>query len=259
MNKELKTSAGKKILLVEDDREILMLLKTILEDSGFLVVPSYDGETALELLKKDKFDLVSLDIILPNLDGFAILKTIRSTTLTRNLPVLVVSGRSAMAATFMACGADGFIEKPLELKVFVSEVKNLTRDKALLVTDSHSLPEKISKIFEKFDYDVLSVENENEMVKMGKLAKYKCVLAHISCIETLPEKFRDIVANLLNYRDPTLIMLSDSDVKGLERDNAVAIEKEKVKWARAGVDKFYDSRITPSSLTSNLKTWLPQY
>lgn len=253
-----KNADPKRILLVEDDLESLKLFGTILENAGFSVTPSHDGETATELLKKERFDLVSLDVLLPNIDGFALLKNIRSTPLTRNLPVIIVSGRSGMADTFLAIGADCFIEKPLEMHKYIDEIRNLTQKKALLIAESPSIIEKTSKILEKFNYDVSVVENEEEMVKNGTLARYKCVMAHICCVSSPPEKFKTMVSSMLKYKDPLLVLLSDSEVKGLEKDNAVAIEKEKVRWARAGINTFYDSRVSVSSLSSCLRNWLPQ-
>lgn len=247
----------KKVLIIEDDPEVLEVSSAMLSTAGFTVVPSPDGETALYNLKNDKFDLVVLDIILPKIDGFSVYKTLRSNSNTSNIPVLVVSGRSGMADTFMSCGADGFLAKPVEKDSFIAEAKRLTRNKALLLTDSHHVVEKISRIFEKYDYDVNTVENETSMLAKGKTSKYKCIIAHLSCVSSAPDKFKEIVENLLSYKNPALILYSDSSVKGLEKNSTVAIEEVITTWTRAGVRNFYDSRVVLRPLTVTLKEWLP--
>lgn len=257
MEKSPKTKDIKRILLVEDDPEVLEVCRAMLETSGFFVFPSLDGETALDVLKREKFDLVILDIILPTMDGFSVFKKLRSDPDTCNIPVLIVSGRTGMRDTFLSFGADGFLSKPVEKGVLVAEAKNLMRNKTLLLTDSHHIKEKVSRIFEAYDYDVVTVENEDEMLKTGKAAKYKCVVAHLACVESAPEKFKNVISNFLSYKDPVLVLYSDSSVKGLEQNNTVAIQDLITKWKRAGMDNFYDSRVNLQTMSAALKEWLP--
>jgi DNA-binding response OmpR family regulator len=257
MNIPAKDQPPKRVLLVEDDSDLLDVSKAMLESGGFSVIPAEDGETAIKLLQRDKFDLVVLDIILPKLDGFSVFKSLRSASSTRNLPVLVVSGRSGMSDTFLSCGADGFLAKPVEKQDLVSAAKDLTRNKALLMTDSPHVTEKISRIFDKHGYDTKTVKDEAEMVRAGKSKKYKCVIAHLAHIISSPEKFKETVESLLSYKEPTLIVYSDSSVKGLETSSTVAIEDEMTKWTRAGVKNFYDPRIIRRPLNLTLQEWLP--
>jgi DNA-binding response OmpR family regulator len=257
MENSNKNSETKKVLLVEDDLDALEVCKTFLEDEDFKVLPARDGETALSLLKTEKFDMVILDIILPKTDGFSVFKSIRSGEATGNLPILVVSGRTGMADTFISCGADGFLPKPVEKETLIQEVKEIVKPKALLMADSHSLVEKITKIFSKQGYAVTTVTDETELIKTGKSRKYKCVVAHLSKINSEPKKFQETVSGFLNHKDPTLVIYSDSSVKGLETSNTVAIEAEITKWTRAGVKNFYDSRVSLRPLSALLMEWLP--
>jgi CheY-like chemotaxis protein len=258
MNGKEKSSKPKKVLIVEDEPNLLDFMKIILESAGFTAIPALDGEKALEILKKDPVDLVVLDIILPKIDGFSVFKYLRADIKTHNIPVLVVSGRSAMKDTFLSLGADGFLAKPMENDILIQEAKNLTKDKALLLTESPHVIDKISRIFEKYDYDVDVAGDEPGMLQTGKKSKYKCIVAHLACLRSEPAKFKDTVANLLSYKDPSLVLYSDSSVKGLERDNTVAIEEEITKWKRAGVKNFYDSRVVRKPLSLALKEWLPE-
>ncbi|MFA6636342.1 MAG: response regulator [Candidatus Omnitrophota bacterium] len=258
MNENTKNPTPKKVLIVEDEPDLLDLAKVMLESAGFSAVTALDGENALEILKKVPVDLVVLDIVLPKIDGFSVFKSLRADINTHNIPVLIVSGRSAMKDTFLSIGADGFLAKPMEKDLLLQEVKNLTRNKALLLTESTHIIDKISRIFAKYDYSIDVAGDESGMLETGKKSKYKCVIAHLACLKSEPAKFKDTVANLLSYKDPSLVLYSDSSVKGLEMNSTVAIEEEIIKWTRVGVKNFYDSRVIRKPLTIALKEWLPE-
>jgi len=83
-----------KILLVEDDQMIVELYKLKLEESGFEVTVTEKGSEALEIAKKEKPDLILLDIILPEIDGFAILQTLKSESATKKIPVMLLTNLS---------------------------------------------------------------------------------------------------------------------------------------------------------------------
>jgi DNA-binding response OmpR family regulator len=83
-----------KILVVEDDPMISSMYKTKFEVDGFEVFTADNGATALELVKKEKPDIVMLDIILPQLDGFSVLEQIKQDKTTKNIPVIMLTNLS---------------------------------------------------------------------------------------------------------------------------------------------------------------------
>src|SRR3989344_7909694 len=84
-------SGAKKILLVEDDQFLSLLLKGRLEKEGFMVVQAFDGEQGLNLAKTEKPDLIVLDLIMPKLSGFEVLETISGDPQLRAIPVVVAT------------------------------------------------------------------------------------------------------------------------------------------------------------------------
>ncbi|WP_282139756.1 response regulator transcription factor [Cytobacillus oceanisediminis] len=104
----------KRILLVEDDREINKLIKDHLEHENFTVLTAFDGEEALSLFKKEEFDLILLDLMLPKFSGMDILKKVREKSL---LPVLIISakGSDLDKALGLGFGADDYISKPISM------------------------------------------------------------------------------------------------------------------------------------------------
>ncbi len=81
----------KKILLVEDDTLISSMYKIKFKADGFEVVIASDGASALELAKKEKPDIVMLDIILPQLDGFTVLEELKKDQTTKHIPVIMLT------------------------------------------------------------------------------------------------------------------------------------------------------------------------
>jgi DNA-binding response OmpR family regulator len=112
----------KKILIVEDDASIAQLQKDYLELSGFSVRIVESGTDALAALADDSFDLVILDIMLPGVDGFEVLRSIRE---KEDIPVLIVSARSEdiYKLNGFGLGADDYITKPFSSAELVARVK----------------------------------------------------------------------------------------------------------------------------------------
>lgn len=115
-------TATKNILIIEDDQSIAQLQKDYLEISGYTVTVAGSGPEGLKAMEKADFHLVILDIMLPGMDGFEVLKTIREQEL---LPVLLVSARGEELYKIkgLGLGADDYITKPFSSGELVARVK----------------------------------------------------------------------------------------------------------------------------------------
>ncbi len=116
-----------KVLLAEDDKQISSAVKQILEMSGFEVIPVFDGESAFELVSKTNFDAVILDVMMPKMNGFDVLKSIRENE--NEVPILMLTALSQIDDKVhgLDLGADDYLPKPFEAKELVARVKALTR------------------------------------------------------------------------------------------------------------------------------------
>ncbi len=116
-----------KLLVVDDDRDLVELLDYALRREGYEVVRAYDGEAALETLNREKPDLVVLDINLPKLAGFVVLERIRH--VDEHIPVLLLSARQDESDILrgLQLGADDYITKPFRPKELVARVKAILR------------------------------------------------------------------------------------------------------------------------------------
>ncbi len=116
-----------RIVLVEDERELAETIKKGLEEEGYSVDVAYDGEEGLYMAENYPSDLIILDIMLPHMDGLAILKNIRSKGV--KTPVLLLTARDALSDKIkgLDTGADDYLTKPFEFAELVARIRSLLR------------------------------------------------------------------------------------------------------------------------------------
>lgn len=121
-----------RILLVEDEENILETIKLNLEFEGYDVETASDGELALNKTKGERFDLIVLDIMLPKLDGFAVCKAVRNTDSTT--PILFLSAKNTVQDKIagLKMGGDDYLTKPFNLEEFLLRVQILLKRSAQL-------------------------------------------------------------------------------------------------------------------------------
>ena len=114
-----------KILVVEDDPDIMRILTHALSAVGHQVIPAYGGEDALRKIKAQKFDLVLTDLAMPNVSGVQVIETIKKDPETRHIPVVAVTAHiwDGIAQSAGQVGCDGYISKPFSAKQLVQEVE----------------------------------------------------------------------------------------------------------------------------------------
>jgi len=120
-----------KILVIDDEAGIRSSLKGILEDEGFIVKTTDTGEEGLDLLEKENFDLILLDIWLPQMSGLDVLEKIKKSE--ESLQVVMISGHGSISTAVKATklGAYDFLEKPLTLEKVILTANNALRQKRL--------------------------------------------------------------------------------------------------------------------------------
>jgi two-component system alkaline phosphatase synthesis response regulator PhoP len=117
----------KKILAVDDERHIVRLVQVNLEREGYKVVTAFDGKEALEKVDSENPDLVVLDVMMPYMDGFEVLQTLRKNPSTRELPVIMLTAKAQDADVFRGwqSGVDCYLTKPFNPKELITFVKRI--------------------------------------------------------------------------------------------------------------------------------------
>ncbi len=114
-----------RILVVDDNKDILQVVKIILENHGFEVLASLKGEDSFSNTETFNPQLILLDVFLSSgIDGREICKSLKSNPKTKEIPVIMFSAQTKMEDVFQICGADDFIEKPFAVKDLVGKINN---------------------------------------------------------------------------------------------------------------------------------------
>ncbi len=123
------------ILIADDEKEIRELLRLYLENEGYLVIEAEDGQQALDTLRRQKIDLCLLDIMMPKVDGYRVLKELRKDS---NIPVMILSAKDADSEKILGLnlGADDYMAKPFNPLEAVARVNSNIRRFYSLGTNS---------------------------------------------------------------------------------------------------------------------------
>jgi DNA-binding response OmpR family regulator len=118
---------SKKILIVDDEPNILISLEFLMRRDGFEVAVAQDGEEALRIIREQRPDLVLLDVMMPKLNGFEVCKQVRGDPALSDTRIIMLTakGRQAEVAKGLALGADGYITKPFSTRDLVIQVRSL--------------------------------------------------------------------------------------------------------------------------------------
>jgi len=130
------------ILIVEDSPTVLRMASAALEDGGFRVLTATDGEAALQLVKREKPDLIVLDIILPKINGFQVCRHLKNDPASRHIKILLLSSKSGESDRYWGLrqGADDYLTKPFEPEGLVSTVTRLLNRPAGADSDPARVP-----------------------------------------------------------------------------------------------------------------------
>lgn len=117
----------KRILIVEDEESLLKLETILLTVKGFAVIGAFSGKMAIDKIGVEEFDLVLLDIMLPDIDGFEVCRRIRKDPRTAAVPIIMLTGKKTQDDhdRGVSCGADAYLVKPFKSAMIIDEINRL--------------------------------------------------------------------------------------------------------------------------------------
>jgi len=120
---------AKKVLVVEDEFLNMVLVRDLLAIHGYIVIEAETGEEALELLNQNIPDLILMDLQLPRMDGYTVLKNIKGKEELKNIPIvaLTASVMTGDREKVLSEGFDGYIPKPINTKEFPRQIESFLR------------------------------------------------------------------------------------------------------------------------------------
>ena len=133
--------AKEKILVIDDEEDILELLQYNLVREGYDVIPVASGEIGCEIAKRKQPDLILLDLMLPGIDGLEVTKALKKDLSTQNIPIIMLTakGEEADIVTGLEIGADDYITKPFSPRIVIARMKAVMRRKINETQDISSI------------------------------------------------------------------------------------------------------------------------
>ena len=130
----------RRILVVEDDENILELLRYNFSNEGYDVLCASSGEEGLQITRSELPDLVVLDLMLPGIDGLEVCKTVKTDSKTSHIPVVMLTakGEETDIVTGLELGADDYVTKPFSPRILIARVKTVLRRQSERSPDKHS-------------------------------------------------------------------------------------------------------------------------
>ncbi|MBW4468630.1 MAG: response regulator transcription factor [Pegethrix bostrychoides GSE-TBD4-15B] len=160
MSKETSVGEHKRLLLIDDDPNLILLVKDYLEFRGYEVITAENGQEALDVLEKDIPDMIICDVMMPQMDGYSLVENVRKNPRTSWIPVLFLSakGQSQDRVKGLNTGADVYMVKPFEPEELVAQVESSLKQASRLIQRQDKNNESSPKIQVPFDVELTPTE-----------------------------------------------------------------------------------------------------
>lgn len=157
-----------RILVVDDEKSIVELIKFNLEREGFQVLTAFDGNEALEKARREKPELIILDVMLPGIDGIEVCRSLSQDVNTRQIPIIMLSARTEELDKVLGLemGADDYITKPFSPRELIARVKARIRRSQSMRNDTGSRDTKLIIGGVVIDCDRFEVTFKGEKVEL---------------------------------------------------------------------------------------------
>lgn len=153
-----------KILIVEDEKDIVKMLEYNLKKEGFRVISASDGEDALDLAVREHPDILLLDLMLPGIDGLEVCRSLKKESRTSSIPVIMLTakGQESDKVVGLELGADDYITKPFSPRELVARIKAVLRR----AKEKESLSETFQSGDLKIDFAKISLSVKDKPVEL---------------------------------------------------------------------------------------------
>ncbi|MGA1938951.1 response regulator transcription factor [Arcobacter sp. YIC-310] len=211
-----------KLLLLEDDITLSETVIDYFEEQGFDIVPAYDGLEAIELIYENSFDLLLLDVNVPEVNGFEVLERIRKDE--NNTPAIFITSLNSMDSLEQGfnCGCDDYIRKPFELKELLLRVQTI-------IKREYSNKSDIIKISDNIHFDLTSNElkkdEQNMKLNLKELKLLKLFLQNPNELLVHDRIYDNVWDYGEEYSDNSLRTYIKNLRKILGKDKIVSLKK----------------------------------
>lgn len=249
----------KKILVVDDDRDLVEELTLTLQASGWEITQAYDGQEGLEKARKEKPDLVLLNLVLPTMDGFQVCRELKNNPETKSIPVMLLTAKTQERDQRIGheAGVDDYLTKPYERDVLLKRVKTFlgggTMDpekkkwQILIGDDDPDIVKSLTERLESEGFETLSAVEGYQVVELAHKKLPDLILLDIQ----MPFGMGETVLQYLRSRPDTqkipVIVITGLDDPKLE--GRVFNE-----GAQGFIRKPYDAKVLLGKIRNCLQT-----
>lgn len=196
---------SKNILIIEDDKDIIELLKIYLDANDFITYSTTNGLEAKDLIKKYNIDLLIVDIMMPNITGYEVIKLIRKDS---NLPIIVVSAKILDSDKILGLnlGADAYITKPFNPMEVIAYINSIFRRNNSLNVNQDSLIIKIKDLELNKSQKVLRKNNKVVPLTSYEYKIIEKLMSNAGCIFTKTQLYECISDDYFEGYDNTMMV-----------------------------------------------------
>jgi DNA-binding response OmpR family regulator len=230
----------KKILIVEDEQHLADGLRFNLEAEGYLVEVAPDGKIALEIIEKQSFEAIVLDVMLPEVDGFSVAKRMRESEDFTPILMLTALGKPEDVLHGFEAGTDDYLPKPFDLAVFLARLKGLLRRREWFQKDKQKVSDVFNLNGKTIDFSNLELKTETETVKLT-LMEAK-LLRHLIEKEGNAVSRKEILQDVWGLHEDTDTRAIDNFIVRLRRLLEVEPNRPKILQTVRGIGYRFVSR-----------------
>lgn len=214
----------KTILVVDDDKSIVRLVSSYLEQEHFKVFTAYDGVTALQILRREIVDLLILDLMMPERDGWDVTRTIRNDARLTDLPIIMLTARIGDTDKILGLelGADDYVTKPFNPREVVARVRTVLR-RTIPKQASNTL--RVGAISMQVDSRRVSVHEEDVELTPTEFALLKTLLMHPNYVFSRSE----LIEQSLGFDYESIDRTLDSHIRNLRKKIEPADERRYIQ------------------------------
>jgi len=207
---------GRVILVVDDEEDALLMLTRMIEDFGCIVLPASSGEEALRLARKSQPDAITLDLLMPGTDGWAVLKELKGDPVLQDIPVVVISV-VAEEQRGTIIGALDVLPKPINRDNLIRVLKRSQQASILIVDDSEDDRRLIAACLEDDATTVLSATSGSEALSLLGREKPDLVILDLMMPGMDGETFLRVLRETKEHSSLPVVVLTSRDLTAQER------------------------------------------
>lgn len=240
---------GDKILVVDDEPDIVRLIEIHLEKGGFKVISAFSGPEALRLAEEEKPSLITLDIMMEDMNGFEVLRALKDNPKTAHIPIVMLS----IIADEYKClrvGASSFLTKPIEPKKLIGVINNLLDRKVqkkniMIAVGDKSLAELISQALKEKGFNSIEAVELNTLFEKAKEKKPDLVILDLDAAEADTVKTIKVLKKDKETLNIPIVALTEQGV-----------EETISRATKAGADGYLPKGFSTDSLLRSIENIL---